>query len=99
MLPAMHQAWEETTGALWSSRTITASPWSRVVRDTPAGIEGSGVEFSGLSFITGQGSPGREQAWREVNEMRGTPGEATPADQAGTGFGSALRTASLLGGR
>src|SRR3974377_223929 len=41
MLPAMHQAWAETTGALWSSRTMTVSPFSGVVGVTPGGKRGS----------------------------------------------------------
>src|SRR5260370_22682581 len=40
MLPAMHQAWAETTGALWSSRTMIVRPFSRIVRLTSGGIEG-----------------------------------------------------------
>src|ERR1051325_2249578 len=38
MLPAMHQAWAETTGALWSSRTMMVNPLSSVVSFTPPGI-------------------------------------------------------------
>jgi hypothetical protein len=41
MLPAMHQACAETTGALWSSRTMTVSPLSSVVRVTALGSNGS----------------------------------------------------------
>src|SRR2546430_862446 len=40
MLPVMHQACAETTGALWSSRTIRVRPFSRVVRRVPAGHRG-----------------------------------------------------------
>src|SRR5436309_3633310 len=40
MLPAMHQAWAETTGALWSSRTIIVKPFGNVVSLTSGGIGG-----------------------------------------------------------
>ena len=40
MLPALHQACAETTGALWSSRTMIVSPLSSVVTFTPEGMEG-----------------------------------------------------------
>src|ERR1017187_3560384 len=40
MLPAMHHAWAETTGALWSSRTMRVSPLSNVVSLTPGGMAG-----------------------------------------------------------
>src|ERR1043166_2355747 len=40
MLPAMHHACAETTGALWSSRTMIVRPFSSVVMPTPAGMDG-----------------------------------------------------------
>src|SRR5437879_261756 len=40
MLPAIHQAWAETTGALWSSCTMIVRPLSSVVRLTPGGMAG-----------------------------------------------------------
>src|SRR6266516_3978148 len=40
MLPLMHQACAETTGALWSSRTMTVSPFSKVMRRVPGGQAG-----------------------------------------------------------
>src|SRR5437764_926529 len=39
-LPDMHQAWAETTGALWSSRMMMVRPFSRLVRVTPGGEAG-----------------------------------------------------------
>src|SRR4051812_16550732 len=39
MLPAIAQDWAETTGALWSSRTMMVRPLSSVVVVTPAGTE------------------------------------------------------------
>ncbi|OQB90233.1 MAG: hypothetical protein BWX84_02010 [Verrucomicrobia bacterium ADurb.Bin118] len=44
MLPAMHQAWAETTGALASSRTMMVSPLSSVTSVVPAGMATSGAE-------------------------------------------------------
>src|SRR6059036_8197 len=38
MLPALHHAWAETTGALWSSRMIRTSPLGKVWKSTPGGI-------------------------------------------------------------
>jgi len=46
MLPAMHHAWAETTGALWSSRTMMVNPLSSVVSVTPGGIAGMALEIS-----------------------------------------------------
>ena len=43
MLPAMHQACAETTGALWSSRTMMVRPLSSVVSVTPGGSDGNFV--------------------------------------------------------
>src|SRR5947208_2492552 len=40
MLPVMHQACAETTGALWSSRTMMTRPLSKVVIRVPAGEAG-----------------------------------------------------------
>src|SRR5216117_3401757 len=40
MLPLMHQACAETTGALWSSRTMTVRPFSKVMRRVPGGQAG-----------------------------------------------------------
>src|ERR1700722_9226497 len=40
MLPLIDHDCAETTGTLWSSRTITVRPFSRVVRGTPSGIDG-----------------------------------------------------------
>src|SRR5438105_14824692 len=57
MLPAMHQAWAETTGALWSSRTMMVSPFSSEVNFTPEGMEGISVllllaeDFFGFIFL------------------------------------------------
>src|ERR1019366_6096079 len=38
--PAIAHAWAETTGALWSSRTMMVRPLSSVVSFTPGGTEG-----------------------------------------------------------
>ena len=46
MLPAMHHACADTTGALWSSRTMMVRPLSSVVSVTPAG--GDGVCIAGI---------------------------------------------------
>jgi hypothetical protein len=51
MLPAMHQAWAETTGALWSSRTMIVSPLSSVVTFTPGGRAGMGAALDELRGI------------------------------------------------
>jgi hypothetical protein len=40
MLPAMAHACAETTGALWSSRTMMVKPLSSVVSVTPGGMDG-----------------------------------------------------------
>src|SRR6185312_15297157 len=48
MLPAMAQDWAETTGALWSSRTMMVRPLSRVVVVTPGGMEAMSPFESGL---------------------------------------------------
>src|SRR6266446_9590206 len=40
MLPLMHHACAETTGALWSSRTMTVRPFSKVMRRVPGGQAG-----------------------------------------------------------
>src|SRR5271165_2477680 len=45
MLPVMDQACTETTGALWSSRTMIVSPFSRWVIFTPAGSAGISTEL------------------------------------------------------
>src|SRR5580765_5890078 len=47
MLPALHQACAETTGALWSSRMMNVRPFSRVARRTPGGMAGSDELVSG----------------------------------------------------
>src|SRR6266498_2857354 len=49
MLPLMAQAWADTTGALWSSRTMMARPLSRLVSLTPGGSAG----ISGWSLAAG----------------------------------------------
>src|SRR5438093_8874032 len=57
MLPALHHACAESTGALWSSRMISVNPFSKVVRRVPGGrkgISGSRAEFEdafGSAFI------------------------------------------------
>src|SRR5690349_12978112 len=43
----MHQACAETTGALWSSRTMTVKPLSRVAVWTPVGSAGISAWFLG----------------------------------------------------
>jgi hypothetical protein len=56
MLPARHQAWAETTGALWSSRMIRVNPFSSVIRRTPLGMEPMEVDFDGVAeraFLAG----------------------------------------------
>src|SRR5258705_4501339 len=45
-LPALHQAWAETTGALWSSRMMSVRPFSRVSSRTPGGMAGIAVLVS-----------------------------------------------------
>src|SRR5881628_2051926 len=50
MLPAIHQACAETTGALWSSRTMIVRPFSSVVSLTPGGMAGMLVS---VEFIRG----------------------------------------------
>src|SRR4029079_8960447 len=45
MLPVMAQACAETTGALWSSRTMMVNPLSRVVTRTPGGSAGISPPF------------------------------------------------------
>src|SRR2546430_1130947 len=40
MLPVKHHACAETTGALWSSRTMMVRPLSRVTRRVPGGQAG-----------------------------------------------------------
>src|SRR5205809_3545817 len=49
MLPLMAHAWADTTGALWSSRTMTVRPLSRLVSLTPGGSAG----ISGWSLAAG----------------------------------------------
>src|ERR1051325_8710443 len=48
MLPAMHQACADTTGALWSSRTITVRPLPSVVICTPGGIGGMSIALESV---------------------------------------------------